>query len=59
MRFYLFEEGNIWLWQLLSILGIGFAQGMYALDAADGVTGMSPRLFYCIPSQRYSMQTTG
>lgn len=24
--------------QLLSILGIGFAQGLYALDAADGQT---------------------
>jgi hypothetical protein len=24
--------------QLLSVLGIGFAQGLYALDAADGVT---------------------
>ena len=24
--------------QLLAILGIGFAQGLYALDAADGET---------------------
>jgi hypothetical protein len=24
--------------QLLSVLGIGFAQGLYALDAADGAT---------------------
>jgi len=24
--------------QLLSVLGIGFAQGLYALDAADGST---------------------
>ena len=25
--------------QLVSILGIGFAQGLYALDAADGQSG--------------------
>ncbi|KAH7343410.1 calcium activated cation channel [Rhizoctonia solani] len=30
------QESTIFF--LLSILGIGFAQGMYALDAADGVT---------------------
>jgi hypothetical protein len=33
-----FMNPNSELLQLLSVLAIGFAQGLYALDAADGST---------------------
>ena len=37
--------------QLLSVLGIGFAQGLYALDAADGSTEEASVVFaYHIPA---------
>lgn len=35
---HLFLSSNTEILQLLSVLAVGFAQGLYALDAADGST---------------------